>query len=57
MNDLTIFVLGSVITLATVTAVLLVGRSEARDPALNRKPRMNGKPARSETDRVGHAPT
>ena len=36
MNDLLIFVLGFMVTVVTVTAVVLVGRSEAQDPALNR---------------------
>ena len=36
MTDLWIFVLGFMITVVTVTAVLLVGQSEANDPALNR---------------------
>ena len=38
MIDPLIFALGFVITVVTVTAVLLVGRSEAQDPALNRNP-------------------
>ena len=36
MSDLPIFILGTLITIVTVTAVVLVGRSEAQDPALNR---------------------
>ncbi len=36
MNDVLIFILGVVITIMTLTAVLLVGRSEALDPAHNR---------------------
>ena len=36
MNDIWIFVLGLMVTIPTVTAVILVGRSEAQDPALNR---------------------
>ena len=34
--DTLVFVLGLVVTVVTVTAVLLVGKSEADDPALNR---------------------
>jgi hypothetical protein len=36
MNDLFIFVLGFMIMIVTVTAVVLIGQSEAQDPALNR---------------------
>jgi len=36
MTDLWIRVLGFMMTVVTVTAVLLVGQSEAQDPALNR---------------------
>jgi hypothetical protein len=36
MSDLILFILGFIITLFTVAAVLMVGRSEANDPALNR---------------------
>ena len=35
MNDVWIFVLGLVVTIPTLTAVMLVGRAEAADPALN----------------------
>lgn len=40
MTDLYLFLTGLVVTAMTVTAVVLIGHSEARDPALNR----NGKP-------------
>ncbi|MHC4991366.1 MAG: hypothetical protein ACYTGC_10325 [Planctomycetota bacterium] len=36
MTDPVLFALGVVVTITTVTALLLVGRSEADDPALNR---------------------
>ena len=36
MNDIGIFILGLLITLVTLSALILVGRSEAQDPALNR---------------------
>ena len=36
MTDLWIFVPGVVITLVTLTAVMMVGHSEAQDPNLNR---------------------
>jgi hypothetical protein len=36
MNDIGIFILGLMVTIVTLTAVILVGRSEAQDPALNR---------------------
>ena len=36
MTDIGIFILGLMITIVTLTAVILVGRSEAQDPALNR---------------------
>jgi hypothetical protein len=36
MSDIGIFVLGLMVTIVTVTAVILVGRAEAQDPALNR---------------------
>ena len=36
MTDVWIFVLGLLVTIPTLTAVILVGRSEAQDPALNR---------------------
>lgn len=37
MSDLLLFIIGFVITFATLAAVLLIGRSEAKDPALNRE--------------------
>jgi hypothetical protein len=36
MTDLLILLFGMLVTAVTLTAVLLVGYSEARDPALNR---------------------
>lgn len=36
MTDLGIFILGSLITAATITAMILVGRAEGNDPAMNR---------------------
>ena len=36
MNDIGIFILGLMVMIVTLTAVILVGRSEAQDPALNR---------------------
>ena len=43
MNDIGIFILGLMITIVTLTAVILVGRSEAQDLALNRTaPDSNG---------------
>ena len=36
MTDIWIFVLGLVVAIPTLTAVILVGRSEVQDPALNR---------------------
>ena len=43
MTDFLLFLLGTVITMVTTTAVLLVGRSEAQDPALNRPPESDGR--------------
>ncbi len=42
MNDIWIFILGLMVTIPTLTAVVLVGRSEARDPALNRPANSDG---------------
>lgn len=36
MTDLILFGMGTVVTIVTVTAVLLVGRAEAMDSAHNR---------------------
>jgi hypothetical protein len=36
MSDLLLFILGSMIIVLTMTAVILVGRAEAQDPAHNR---------------------
>ena len=36
MNDIGIFILGLVVTIVTLTAVVLVGRSEAQDRAVSR---------------------
>jgi hypothetical protein len=33
MSDLWLFILGLIITIVTLTAVILIGRSEARDAA------------------------
>lgn len=40
MTDPILFALGLVISIVTVTAVLLVGKSEAQDPVHNRSENM-----------------
>jgi hypothetical protein len=41
MNEMLLFAMGLLVTIPTLAAVILIGRSEAQDPAHNRSGRDN----------------